>query len=169
MRLCLFVHSHPKQAHLAQGDLHIFPPINIVEGCKDSGYKSWGIHQYFWWLVNSSTSYVGTCKYHCKNQNQYAMMSIPSLPLQHYTFSSSVTPVETSMDKSRVRMEKIAVFTWKPSSFLCIMDIRHTCYSPKQGYDTMINFWTYWSIGKWEKFWSGLCTRISRTMYTEQD
>ena len=32
--------SHPIQAKLAQGHLHIHPPISIVEGCKDSRYES---------------------------------------------------------------------------------------------------------------------------------
>ena len=35
MRFSLSAHCHPVQAKLVQGDLHIFPPINIVEGCKD--------------------------------------------------------------------------------------------------------------------------------------
>ena len=30
-------HCHPIQDKLPQGDLHIFPPINIVEGCQDMG------------------------------------------------------------------------------------------------------------------------------------
>ena len=40
MRFYLSTHFHPKHAKLEQGDLHICPPINIVEGCKDPGYKS---------------------------------------------------------------------------------------------------------------------------------
>ena len=38
--LSLCAHCHPKQTKLAQGYLHIFPPIYIVEWCKDSGYES---------------------------------------------------------------------------------------------------------------------------------
>ena len=40
MGLSFSAHGHPKQTKLVQGHLHIYPPINIVEGCKDSRYKS---------------------------------------------------------------------------------------------------------------------------------
>ena len=36
--LSFYAHCHPKQTKLVQGYLHIFPPISVVEGCKDSGY-----------------------------------------------------------------------------------------------------------------------------------
>ena len=39
MRFCLSTHMHPKQAKLVQRDMHIFPLINIVEGCKYLWYK----------------------------------------------------------------------------------------------------------------------------------
>ena len=39
--LSFSAHCHPKHTNLApQGYLHIYPPINVVEGCKDSGYES---------------------------------------------------------------------------------------------------------------------------------
>ena len=37
MRLSLSVDSHPKHTKIVEGDLYIFPLINIVEGCKDLG------------------------------------------------------------------------------------------------------------------------------------
>ena len=37
MSFSLSAHSHPIQAKIVQGDLHICPPINIVEGCQDLG------------------------------------------------------------------------------------------------------------------------------------
>ena len=33
-------HSHPIHAKIAQGHLHIFPPIKVLEGCKDWGMKA---------------------------------------------------------------------------------------------------------------------------------
>ena len=39
MGLYLSTHFHPKQAKLTQGDLYTWPPINIVEGFRDLGYK----------------------------------------------------------------------------------------------------------------------------------
>ena len=47
IRFYLSAHIHPKQAKIMQGDLHIFPPIKIVEGYKDPGYKSSRIHHFF--------------------------------------------------------------------------------------------------------------------------
>ena len=66
-------------------ETYIFPPINIVEGCKDPRYKRWGIHQYFFWTVNSSTSYVGTCMYHCKKK-KFTIMSESILPHRQVHF-----------------------------------------------------------------------------------
>ena len=37
--ISLSTHSHPIHAKISQGHLHIFPPITVVEGCKDLGYE----------------------------------------------------------------------------------------------------------------------------------
>ena len=57
-----------------------------------------------------------------------------------YTFSGSITLVETYLDKSSVSKEKIVGFMWKSSCFWCIMDIEQTCFYPEQGSNTMLNY-----------------------------
>ena len=124
MRLCLSSHCHPKKVKLVVGDLHICPPINIVEGCKDPGYKNWGIHQTFFWTDNYSTSYVDTCMYHYKNTINLQLCQNQAFHLDMYTFLGSVMLTETSLDKSRVSNAHFEGFMWKPSCFWCTMEIR---------------------------------------------
>ena len=40
VELNLVTHIHPIKSKIQQGNLHINPPINVFEGCKDLGYES---------------------------------------------------------------------------------------------------------------------------------
>ena len=60
--LSFSAHCHPKHTKIAQGYLHIFPPSSVVEGCKDSAKRAEESIFLYAEIVNSSRSYVGTCK-----------------------------------------------------------------------------------------------------------
>ena len=124
MSLCFSAHSHTIQAKLAQGDLHICPTINIVEGCKDPGYKSCRIHKFSFQTVNSLIKLRSTYKKHCKNTINLQLCQNKSFHIDMYTFSGSVTLAKTCLDESRVSNAHFAGLTWKPNCFWCSMESR---------------------------------------------
>ena len=51
----LFSPSDPIQAFVAQYNLHIFPPIKVIEGCKDPGSDFCWILHFTTILINNSS------------------------------------------------------------------------------------------------------------------
>ena len=87
--LSFSTHCHPKHTKLAEGYLHFYPPITVVEGCKDSGYESWRIHLFVFWnnqFLKKLHRYLQITQ---QNQNQFAIILVSSLSSLACTISES--------------------------------------------------------------------------------
>ena len=153
--LSFFAHSHPIQDKLAQAQLHIYPPISVVEGCKDLGYESWKSHISVCWDNQFLKKLRKYLQKHYKNQIQFAIMLVSSLYNSTCTLSQSLSHLDRLLwIESRGSKAIIPGFMWKLSCFWCTMEIIQDLLLAWTRIWYHVEFVNHWSIGKWEKLWS---------------
>ena len=105
----LLVHSDPVQKFVAQHNLHIIPPIKIVEGCEDPGCQGC-------WIIHLATSRAA--QFFIILQFTYKYTSIRrktnsiTLYFDMCVLYGCVTPSLTSLDKSRWSKAMIPRIMW---------------------------------------------------------